>query len=159
MFGEVSAALSSVRAMTDIVKGMTSLKHEAELNAKTAALTGAIIEVQQRLLATGEEMEGLHKKIRELEAKLAENTKLDAYERVRLPNTNVIVYGLKVIGAAVAGGRAPGHYACPVCIEKDKTVITLQEEAGDHYLRCNCCKGIFPHTPQPDIDYPDRQFY
>jgi uncharacterized coiled-coil protein SlyX len=149
MFGEISAALSSIRAMTEIVKGMTSLKHEVEINAKTAELTGVIIEVQQRLLKTGEEMEALYKKIRQLEAQLAENHSLDAYERVRLPKTNVTVYRQKATEEVVAAGRAHDHYACPVCIEKDKTVVTLQDEAGDDWLRCNVCRSVFLHTPQP----------
>jgi hypothetical protein len=158
MFAEVSSALSSVKAMTDIVKGMASLKLEAEINAKTAELTGVIIEVQQRLLKTGEEMETLYKQIRQLETQLAQNNSLAAYERVRLPRTNVLVYGLKAAVAVVAG-RTHDHYACPVCIEKEKVLMTLQEEAGDNYLRCHGCRNTFSHTPEPEINYPDSSYY
>jgi BMFP domain-containing protein YqiC len=46
-------------------------------------LSWLIIDVQQRPLKTGKEMEALYKNIRQLEAQLAENRSLDADERVR----------------------------------------------------------------------------
>jgi hypothetical protein len=52
--------------------------------------------------------------------------------------------------ATGAAEQAHDHYACPVCIEKDKIVVTLQEEVGDYYLRCNGCRRIFLHTPEPE---------
>jgi hypothetical protein len=121
MFGEISAALGSVKALTEIVKGMSALRQEADLNAKTVEMTGAIIEIQQRLLAASEVMEKHQETIKDLKRQLEEKQRLEDFERVRLP-TGVTVYQLKKDKQADA---ATEYFLCPRCYEKDRILITL----------------------------------
>jgi signal recognition particle GTPase len=142
MFGELSAAFSSLKVLTDIAKGMNSLQHGVELNTKAMELTSVVIEIQQRLMTTNVEMEAMHETIRRLNEQILEKESLARYERV-VSRTGAILYALK---KEFKVSSEPHYYVCQKCLEKDKVAITLQSTHGDDFLRCMICRSVYQAT-------------
>ena len=138
MYAEISAALQSARALSDLLKSAQSLTNYNELVAAVSNVNAKLIDAQGVALSGQEKQFSLSERVRELENRIAESEdwkrKVDRYELKNFP-TGALAYALK--GAVQAGETA--HYLCAACMDK-RAISILQPVGRSYFLYCHGCK-------------------
>jgi hypothetical protein len=129
MLGEIIAATNSLRAASQIAKGLIDLKATTEVQAKAIELNGLILDAQGELLAANAAQAALVEEIRELKSKIAHmkdwETQKQRYE-LAAPFPGCMVYALK---KSMSDGKT-AHYLCTSCYQKGQPSI-LQGKEGN----------------------------
>lgn len=114
MLTEISAALGSLKATSDIIKGLTATATETKLNEVRIALQGNLLEAQQALMDVQASGAATAARIRQLEQELTTlqdwGVEKARYE-LRDAGRGAFVYMPK----ADAGNDEPPHWLCPNC--------------------------------------------
>jgi hypothetical protein len=134
MVAEVFAGIGSIKAAFDIAKGLKDINDVTIRN-------GAIIELQEKILAAREAQSALLERISELEKKVASfETWESEKQRYELKNVGAgsLAYVLK---DDMRAGEEP-HQICAACYQHGKKSI-LQPKAvyPDKTLYCSECKA------------------
>src|SRR5690349_8725799 len=112
MVAEVYAGLSAFKTMFDMAKGLKDINDAAVRN-------GAVIELQEKILAAQQAQTALLERIGQLEKQVAEFETWDAdkqrYELKELP-PGIFVRSLK---PEMASGEPP-HFICETCFQRGK---------------------------------------
>src|SRR4051794_7437181 len=112
MLAEISMGLSSLKAATDILKGLNSANTQAAINDVKLALQEKIFDAREALAAAQEAQAATLQKVSALEAEIA---------RLKAWNTEKEDYELKTIGSAGSvalmlkpdkRGSKPPHALC-----------------------------------------------
>jgi len=143
MLNEITAALGSLKAATDILGGMVALKNQSEVQAKVVELTNVIINLQHQLLGMQAEHATQTGRQAELEAQLRELSEWavnKAHYRLHRFDAGGFVYRYK---AQDDDDSAP-HDLCTQCFEKHiKSILQAAEPEGWHKaLRCPHCSSV-----------------
>lgn len=128
MIGELVAATTGLRAISDMVVGLQNLKTTAEVHAKAIELNQKILSVQQELFAAHMKETALVEQVGELKGEIARMKNWDAEKQryeLAAPFPGCMVYALK---KSVGEGKTP-HYLCPGCYQKGQPSI-LQGREG-----------------------------
>jgi hypothetical protein len=130
MAGELIAGLGLFKSMLDMAKGLKDINDAAIRN-------GAVIELQEKILAAREQQSTLLERISDLEKQVAgfekwETEKKRYYLQEIYPRT--FAYSIN----ENARGSEPPHLICAKCYEDHKKVI-LQKSSAVH-LSCPSCK-------------------
>lgn len=115
----VTAAYGSLKALTQIAKGLISLKSLAEVQSVAIELNEKIIAAHQDLISVNEQQAAMIKRIGELEGQIAAMKDWDTEkQRYKLasPASGAVVYALK---RAMSNGEPP-HYLCANCYKQGK---------------------------------------
>ncbi len=138
---ELSAALSSIKAVTDIAKGIIGLNKDVAVNQKAAELLGVITALQSQLSAHQSEYDELLQSKRDLEKQLEEFqrwSETESHYELKEVHTAIFVYAPK----EKEKSEQPVHWLCTNCWEERKKSIlqcNYKHSGGASYTcpRCN----------------------
>jgi hypothetical protein len=154
MVGEVIAGLGAFKTMYDMAKALKDINDATIRN-------GAVIELQEKILAAREAQTALLERVGELEKEVARLKDWEAdksrYQLAELRRGMVAL----LIKETMRNGE-PVHYICADCASNGKKFYLQQYIAGPYYdeFQCNGCGaklGVDKGTPptHPD-DYEDE---
>jgi hypothetical protein len=143
MLAEIAAGLSSLKAATDIVKGLNAANTQAAINDVKLALQANIFEAREALAAAQETQTAALQRIRELEQQIMQLKNWER-EKERYHLTEVKSGRLAYAPKPDMQGGEPNHYLCANCFdrgEKSHLQRTLAAKGG-HVLMLSCprCK-------------------
>jgi len=152
MVGEVFASLGAFKTMMDMAKALKDINDATIRN-------GAVIELQEKILAARNSQEALLKRISDLEKEVARfetwETEKQRYVLTEI-GTGVFAYVLK----QSMGGTEPVHCICSQCYERDEKSIL--QKTGNTYgsvtMRCPKCKTEF-FASEDHPNYPLKREY
>lgn len=153
MLGEIAMGLSSLKAASDILKGLHAANTQSLINEIKISLQTHILDAQQALTAAQEAQTALTERVRHLEKQLAEfdkwETEKQRYILTKLP-PGAFAYALKPEAAA----GEPAHYLCANCYAQNKKSI-LQSSGtigGREQFECHSCQSkisVGEYQPPP----------
>ena len=159
MIAETGAAIGSIKAAMDIVKGAAGLKSETEINLAVIDIQRALLEAQSAAFDDRERHSAQQRRVSELEAELAKVHQWeDEKARYQLTEcaTGTLIYVLK---ADCAKGE-PEHRLCVKCFDEDrKSVLQVENRhGGGESVRCHHCnvKMVLSPFPKVQIDMGRR---
>jgi hypothetical protein len=135
-----------------MVKGINSLKTEAEVNQAVINIQRTLLEAQALALQDRERQSNLMKKIEELESRIKKFDDGDAdmkrYELVEFP-TGIMAYVLK----EGEENSEPSHKLCPKCFGDGKKSIlqVVSKRNGGESVRCPSCSQKYILHPFPAV--------
>jgi hypothetical protein len=157
----IQAAVTGLKAATDIAKGFMELKTITEVQGKVIELQTVILSAQSSAIAAQSDQFALLQRVSDLEAKMADMEAWDAEkQRYRLTQfpPGVLIYVLK----DEASASEPIHRLCANCFENRKRSF-LQSRGfteGIETLHCYGCKSDFHvGTPAPMREYRNNSIY
>lgn len=145
---EFVAAISSIKAAIDVVKGFASLKTEYEIKSTTSSLLDALIDIQHKLLSIQssyqvllDDKNAIEKKVKELEEWNTNKLNYSLYEIAR----GAVVY----ISQKSENPNNKLMWYCQNCLDNNHKISILQlSEKGnnampnDVYSCFNCTNKI-----------------
>lgn len=148
MVGETFAGLSALKTAFDLAKGLKDINDATIRN-------GAVIELQEKILAAQVAQSALIQRVGDLEKEVASfetwNTEKKRYELKAL-RSDVFTYMLK----ASERGTEPPHWLCANCYETGKKSIfqwTAATAMARRIYKCPACDtGISPASEPKWID-------
>jgi Zn finger protein HypA/HybF involved in hydrogenase expression len=154
--------LSSLKAASDIVKGLNAVNTITLINEVKISLQSHILDAQQALLAAQEAQSALTKHIDKLEQEIVQlkgwEREKQRYELKEL-HAGSLAYALKI---SMCDGEPP-HFICTNCYQKGRKSILqgFTDWAREHSLTCPDCKSKVVHSwkrvdsppPQQTPDY------
>lgn len=140
----VTGALASLRAATEIAKGLVGANTAVEVNKTAIELQGALLNAYGDAVVAQEALTALKDEIRELKRKLADNEDFAAdLKRYAMfsPWTGSTVYAVK---ESMCLGEPP-HYICANCAQQKKKSILATITGANGFGLCTCanCKTQF----------------
>jgi hypothetical protein len=139
----ISAAITGLKAATDIARGIVDLKTATEIQGKVIELQGVILAAQSSALAAQSDQFTLLEQVRELKEKMAHleawSTEKQRYKMQQWGHGS-FVYLLKEEEAA----GEPSHALCTTCYERGvKSVLQSNGEPQwtKHAWDCPSCKA------------------
>ena len=144
MAGELIAGLGLFKTMLDMAKGLKDINDAAIRN-------GAVIELQEKILAAREQQSALLEQISDLEKQVAGFEKWET-EKKRYYLQEIYPGNFAYAINENARGAEPTHLICTTCYEGGKKSI-LQKSSAVH-LSCPVCnskiqfKDLSPSSPQ-----------
>ncbi len=142
----IAGTVSSLKAASDIAKGLVSIRDATLINEKIIELQRAILAAQSDAFAAQTGLLELHELNRDLEQRLAKAASWQAeahrYELKKLP-PGAFVYSLKADSAA----GEPPHYLCPTCfgLQRKEILQSTGPSNGIETLHCNGCHAEIRH--------------
>ncbi|NQV55929.1 MAG: hypothetical protein HQ503_08740 [Rhodospirillales bacterium] len=143
--GSVGSLLASLQSVTEITKGIISLRDTAMIQTKVAELNAVVLSAQQSALASQAEQAAMSRRIDALEKQIAEMEAWAAEkERYQLTDFGggTFAYTLK---PDMESGE-PAHRICTNCFQNSQKSI-LQSSGQNHYSQdtydCPACKTHF----------------
>ena len=136
----IQAAISSLKAATDISKSIMDVKTVSEVQSKVIELQGALLEAQNAALSATASQFELQEKIRKLEAELKERgdwaKEKSRYQLVSPWRGPAQAYALK---KSHSEGEQP-HLLCPSCFQREtKEILCPQNKQGWAQMVCPKC--------------------
>ena len=155
---EASAALGGIKAAVDMVKGITALKSESDINQAVIAIQRILLDAQASALADGEKQSEQQARIADLERRLSsieqwENEK-SRYDLTEFP-TGKFAYVLKQTDER----GEPSHRLCVSCYDREsKSVLQVKRRhGGGESVYCPICKDTMVLSEFPPIQNIDRE--
>jgi len=157
MLAEISAGLSSLKAISDIVKGLNATNIQASINEIKIGLQDHILEAQQALFAAQETQTGLIEQVRALEAKVTDLETWEA-EKKRYALTDIGSGVLAYVLKEDMSGSEPPHHLCPNCYtNNEKSILqpeTLMPGIWPVEVCHNCSATYWPHGGHREMRPP-----
>ena len=152
MIAETGAAIGSIKAAMDIVKGATGLKSETEINLAVINIQRALLDAQSAAFDDRERHTAQQRRVTELELELAKVHQWEEEKaRYQLTEcaTGTLVYVLK---EDFANGD-PVHRLCVKCFDEDrKSVLQVENRhSGGESVRCHHCNNKMVLSPFPRV--------
>jgi hypothetical protein len=143
MLAEAAAALSSLKAASDIARAMVDVRDASKLNSQIAELQQAIIAAQVQAITLAEKNVTLATRAQELEAECKRLT--DWSDEAKCYEIRQIAAGVFVYMAIADTTSSLEHKIklCPNCFNKRSKSILQQsvENPGRHIgLNCHLCR-------------------
>lgn len=153
MLAEAGAAVGSIKTAIDILKGVRSLKSEADVNQAVIDVQRILLEAQSAAIDDKSRQIEMLKRISDLEARLAESDEWQAEKRrYRLTEFSTGRFAF-VLAQDLAAGE-PTHKLCAKCFtERRKSILqTVRKHSGGESVYCQDCKqemvlSEFPSDP------------
>jgi hypothetical protein len=141
MFAETAAAISSLKAASDIARAMVDVRDATKLSAQIGELQQAIIAAQVHAIAIAEKNFALSNRVQELESECKRLTdwsvEAQNYE-VKEISTGVFAYLAKGDATSLQSAQK----LCPNCFAK--RAKSLLQQSNDDYrsvgLTCPACR-------------------
>lgn len=153
MIGEITTALASLKAATDIIKGFNALQLEAAVKEKSTELFNIIISLQSNILSMQSEYSELLTSKNNIEKELSElkNTILEKSKYILVEIApGILAYTQKEIDKS----SGPKHFLCQNCFDTKNYKSVLQRKYAEYNdLICNSCKSTFRIADVNDDDY------
>ncbi len=143
MLSEITTALASLKAASDIIKGFNALQLEVAVKEKSTELFNIIISLQSNILSMQSEYSELltsksniEKELLELKNNISDKSK---YILVEIA-PGILAYTPK----ETSNSFEPKHYLCQNCYDTKNQKSVLQRKYAEHKdLICNSCKSTF----------------
>lgn len=137
MYGEIVAAVNSVKVLGELLKAAKSLANYNELVAAVSDVNGKLMEATGVALTSQEKQSQLQARVNELEKKLEEvedwNKRIGRYQLHEFP-TGALAFALKPEMAE----SEPQHYICANCADR-RHISRLQPTSNRTNLICHPC--------------------
>lgn len=153
---EASAAISGIKTAMDMLKGIHSLKSEADINSAVINIQRTLLDAQASALIDREKHMELLSRIEQLDKQISSGNKWDEerarYELKEFP-TGAFAY---VLCEGKANGEPP-HKLCTKCFHEGKKSIlqVKHKRSGGESVTCTNCNQTMTLSPFPpvQIDY------
>ncbi len=150
MTAEIAAALTALKAASDITRALAGLRDAAIVQSKVIDLQQEILAAQASTLAVQEAQSALLQSVRDLEAEVAGlkawHAEKQKYELTEV-HTGVFAYKLKPDN----GTAEPSHSLCSRCFQDGHKSILQSASRGStkvlNCLRCNADIVVGYHQP------------
>lgn len=153
MLAELSAAVSSIKATSDIVKGIGSAVSEVKLNEIKLDLQRALLEAREALSDAQAVEAATAARIRELEQEIV-RLKDWSVERQRYQLCDVGRGGFAYLLRTGMENGEPAHWLCATCFNQGRKSLMQSKGNGvgnrsaaerglDVTFACDTCKGSF----------------
>lgn len=157
--GSISAAFSSLKAASDLAKGLVSLNTTTEVQRRVIELNEKIIEAHQLILLAQATQAALVDRVRDLEREIARMKDWEGQKqryKLAAPFPGCMVYAVQ---KSMSNGETP-HYLCTSCFQKGepsilqgKTIGTAGISLGNASYFCPVCETEaftqWTHVPAP----------
>ena len=147
---EITAVMTSLKAATDIAKGMKDLNDSVEINTKVIDLQNEILNLQTGLLSLQENYSNLLLENNSLKNTI-ENT--DNWKKTKED------YNLLEISEGVfvyqSNKEEIKHWLCATCFDNgSKSILQLRNKAiAGHVYTCNSCESkIVDHSKKQEVN-------
>jgi hypothetical protein len=161
MLAEISAGLSSLKAATDILKGLNAASTQAAINEVKIGLQEKIFDAREALSAAQEAQAACLKKVRELEAQIVQLKDWEGEKQryhLQAIDSGVVAYMPK---PGMENGEPP-HWLCANCFSRgQKSYLQFKGQdrtptgsRGDHSTYgCDTCKAAVKvvYTRKPSV--------
>jgi hypothetical protein len=143
MVSEVFAGIGAFKSMLDMAKALKDMNDAAIRN-------GAVIELQEKILAAREAQSSLLDRIRDLEKEVTTFEAWDAEKKryeLKSLGWGALAYMLK----PAARGAEPPHWACTNCYSNRRIAIVQYTAVRNYGMRyiCPACKSEI--NPSPEV--------
>ncbi|MCX7060066.1 MAG: hypothetical protein NTZ11_04120 [Gammaproteobacteria bacterium] len=153
MYAEISAAIQSVKTVSELAKAASSLSNYNELIAAVSDVNAKLMEATAMALASQERHSQLLNRVAQLEAELKlvhERRKLaERYELHKFP-TGALAYRLR----EEYESPEPSHFLCAKCV--DDGGHTKLQVLGNRRLKCHTCDVLIQTDFDPKVQVPQR---
>lgn len=139
MLPEIAAALSSATHATKIVRGLSKLSRDSEINVAVIDLQQTILELQSKIIEIQAKYDELAASKEEVAAKL---TRYEDWERQAARyQLHELVQGIFVYTLKPGQEMGePAHYLCPNCFQDRQRSILHKPSASHTNHVCDRCK-------------------
>lgn len=145
MVSEITAAYESLKAATNIARGLKNLETKTEVNQAVIDLQEQLLETQQLLLSLQEEAQNMRDKLAELQ-------KID---ESKFEVTEIEYEGHTYSGRNAYQKKDTGVYFCPVCFSEGRLVPLQFSQEGTSIRRCGSCETKFGESDDYTHQSPD----
>lgn len=146
MYAEITAAIQSVKTLTELARSASALSNQNEIVLAIADVNTKLIEATAMALASQERHSELLNRVSTLEKEisdlLAKQAKAEKYTLHEFP-TGALVYKLKEENAK----SEPLHFLCPKCVSAESH--SMLQPWGSTKLRCPACNLVVPKEVDP----------
>lgn len=146
MYAEISAAIQSVKAVSELAKAAGSITNHNELMAAVADVNSKLMEATAVALASQERHSELLNRVAQLERELADlharHRQAERYLLHKFP-TGSLAYRLKDEHESLE----PAHYLCAKCV--DEGGHTKLQPWANRRLKCFTCDTVIQVEPDP----------
>ena len=143
MLAEFTAALNSIRTMSELIKGSNELKTNPALSVLKVELNGMILDIQKNLSSMQERYDELVSEKNDIETKLNEQKRISAekekYKLIEV-SSGFFVYALK--DEKETDGETP--WVCQKCLDINNMISIYQYSSTNDYgtfYVCPSCKN------------------
>ncbi len=142
MLAEISAGLSSLKAATDIVKGLNAAKTDAAINSVKIELQTLILDAHHGLFAAQDAQAASGRRITELEQEIVRLKDWSA-EKERYQLINMRQGSVAYAQKPTVENRQVPHWLCANCFEHGrKSFMQKQGEIGPSAIyKCGSCSS------------------
>lgn len=150
-FGTISVAISSLKAATDLTKGILSISKQVAVQEKVIELQSVILSINSELLSIQNEYSQVLIKMNSLEQKLKEYDDWKIVQEkyaLKKVGIDIFVYSLKE-----DKGTEPNHWLCAKCFNEKKVSIFQRRFPDLGIFDCHTCKN---HIDIPSLSHKDR---
>ena len=146
MYAEISAAIQSVKAVSELARSATSLANYNELITAISEVNSRLMEATAVALASQERHSDLLNRIAQLENELgelrAQQKRALKYSLFKFP-TGSLAYQLKTEFEV----EEPAHFLCAKCV--DSGGHTKLQPWGSRRLKCYSCETVIQTQDDP----------
>lgn len=136
MVSEITAAYESLKAATNIARGLKNLETQTEVNQ-------AVIDLQEQLMGTQQLLLSLQEEAQSMRDKLADLQKID---ESKFEVVEIEYKGHKYSGRRAYKEKETGAYFCPICFSDGKLVPLQFSSEGTSIRKCGSCTTRFGHS-------------
>ena len=140
MFAEAGAAVGSIKTALDMLKGVRSLKSEADINQAVIEVQRILLDAQSAAVDDKSRQIELLNRISDLEARLAKAEEWESEKR-RYRLTEFSTGRFAFVLVEDLGEGEPHHKLCAKCFtEKRKSILqTVRKHSGGESVYCQHC--------------------
>lgn len=157
MITTTASLVSTLKAVTDLVKGVWSLQLDTEVKLRISDILASLVSLQQEVLTLNASLLDLQAENQQLQQQLRSteefNERLRHYELRELAD-GVLVYRYQPQPETPVEQRQPDHALCPHCCELRRYSILQREtitSGGIQYF-CPACETRFTdHSYRPSF--------
>jgi hypothetical protein len=147
MIAELNAGFSAAKHAYTVVKGISDLKNQTEINSAIFDVQQNLLSVQQQLSEAQQRFDELAAQKKNLEIELANR---DAWEKTASRYKLTEIAENLFIYALIDSQDEPAHWLCPNCFQNRKKSILQKKNVSQRNHTCPNCG--FDIIPKP-IDY------
>jgi hypothetical protein len=164
MLAEISAGLSSLKTMKDLVQGLNAAKTEAAINSVKIELQSLILEAQQGLFSAQEAQSASAHRIAQLEQEIMQLKDWSA-EAQRYQLVNIHLGAVAYMPKPGMENGEPAHWLCANCFnQRRKSFLVFKGQdrrvgggRGDESnYGCDACKSSFKVSYTKRPTYADQ---
>lgn len=156
---EITGLIASIKAVTDIAKGLKSVYDHNTVMERTNQITERLSSVLQEMLTLQEEHSALLQEKDKLEKVIANNNEW-AITKSQYKLEEISAGSFVYVPNESHPSPEPKHWLCQNCLdnERKKSILQLEQKMldGSHLFRCAACKSFVKDRSHQNPIQPRR---